>query len=121
MQVILGDRQSGKTTTLLDWLVQGRPRPSWPNWDRVIVTADARRARQIVERLGQPYQVRLRDQGGPFLAKLILAGENDYQVLRRLHLHDVAVGLDDAEEWFLARFGVVPTVVAMTGQLYHAD
>jgi len=37
MQVIVGERRTGRTTKLIDWLLQGREQNSYPYWSRVIV------------------------------------------------------------------------------------
>lgn len=37
MQVIVRDRQKGKTTELIKWLLQGKEQDTYPYWSRVIV------------------------------------------------------------------------------------
>jgi len=39
MQVIVRDRQEGKTTELIKWLLQGTEQDKYPYWSRVIVCA----------------------------------------------------------------------------------
>lgn len=39
MFVLLRDRAQGKTTLLVQWLLEGEPRSSYPGWSRVIVCA----------------------------------------------------------------------------------
>lgn len=40
MDVILGDRQTGKTTKLVEWLIQGHAIHSYPGWSRILVCAN---------------------------------------------------------------------------------
>lgn len=39
MQVFIGARQTGKTYSALDWLLEGESRKEYPYWSRVIVCA----------------------------------------------------------------------------------
>lgn len=39
MRLIAGDRQTGKSTELIKWLVDGHAIPEYPHWSRVIVVA----------------------------------------------------------------------------------
>lgn len=37
MDVVVRDRRQGKTTTLIDWLLEGKQTQDYPGWSRVIV------------------------------------------------------------------------------------
>lgn len=54
MQVIVGDRQQGKTTRLVEWVNQGRKVNDYPGWSRIIVTVDKRRAVQMCKKYSLP-------------------------------------------------------------------
>lgn len=40
MYVLVDDRQRGKTTKLVQWLLEGEPRANYPGWSRIIVCPD---------------------------------------------------------------------------------
>lgn len=42
MQVLVRDRQEGKTSALIAWLLKGTLKREYPGWSRVIVCADTR-------------------------------------------------------------------------------
>jgi phage terminase large subunit-like protein len=51
VRLLVGDRQSGKTTALLDWVLDGEPCSGYPGWTRVLIVptiADDRRLREMV-------------------------------------------------------------------------
>jgi hypothetical protein len=52
MKYIIGARRSGKTTQLLEWVLEGHPRNTFPYWSRVIISfshQEARRLRNILK------------------------------------------------------------------------
>lgn len=47
MRYIIGDRRSGKTTELLEWILDGHPRDTFPYWSRIIISFSDREARRL--------------------------------------------------------------------------
>lgn len=47
LHVVVGDRNTGRTTTLVGWVLQGQPVRGYPFWSRVLLVADIRRADQV--------------------------------------------------------------------------
>lgn len=49
MEVIVGDRQSGKTSALIDWLLEGEVIDNYPWWSRVIACTTQRRVVAVTD------------------------------------------------------------------------
>lgn len=123
MRVLVEDRQTGRTTQLLRWLSEGESRAAWPSWSRVIIVRDECEAKHLLQHHDAVKTVNqlLRERGGPDLAKVILAYDRDRYAIQRIRLHDVAVAVDNAEEWLHQSFGFVPAVVVLTGARMELD
>jgi hypothetical protein len=115
-RVFLADHLKGKTTQLVQWLLQGEPRASWPSWSRVLLVATVRDVHNVVAQHQEANQV-LRTKDGPALSKIVLCAERDaYAVHTRLRLQDVEVALDDADRWLRAQLGFMPALMSMTAK-----
>lgn len=51
MRLVVGDRQSGKTTYLLRWLAEGHPLSEPPFWSRAVVVQSVRMQRHLADRV----------------------------------------------------------------------
>lgn len=115
MVTLIGQRRSGKTSSLTGWLLAGRLVDGWPGWSRLLVVADARRARNVVAE-HDDVDAELRAAGfEPGLSKLVLP----FADAGRLHLRarNIEWALDDAEQVIVAMLGGLPSVLAMTGRV----
>lgn len=119
LRVVLGARQEGKTTRLIEWLLGGEPIDKWPSWSRVLIT---HRDALAYLRSGRfrAADNELRERGCPGgLGKVVLT-VGDY-ALTRLRLADVEVAVDNAEWLIEQQLGLRPDIVSMTGELFGAD
>jgi hypothetical protein len=119
VSTLLAGRQEGKTTRLIEWLLQGERIDSWPSWSRVLIVAEARQIEPIRSNYTAADQ-QLREQGCVGgLGKVVLS-VGSYS-LHRLRLSDVEVAVDNAEDLITQQLGFRPDVVSMTGALFGAD
>ena len=51
MKIIQGDRGLGKTTALIEWLLEGYAIPAYPGWSRVIVCLNHEQTTHVTARL----------------------------------------------------------------------
>lgn len=101
--VVVGDRQTGKTTRLVEWVQAGERRPLYPFWSRVLLVAS------------RDHQIQVRDDFG--LDGHQVFNLADWSVVHR-GVHDaVEVAVDDAElllQFVVGGFGL--SMVGMTAQ-----
>jgi hypothetical protein len=113
---LLAERQEGKTTQLIDWLLDGETIDKWPSWSRVLIVPNPRQMEDIVSRFRAADQ-ELRDKGCPGgLGKVILTAGG--YALTRLRLADVEVAVDNAEMLIEQQLGLRPDLVSMTGSVF---
>lgn len=114
MNVIVRDRQLGKTTELVRWLLGGRAINAWPGWSRVLVVADAQRAVWTSRHFHEADQW-LRVNGlPPGLQKIVLTAR-DWRNRRPGSDRLITWALDDAEQIIAQYFDGLPAVMSMTG------
>lgn len=119
LSAVLSDQLGGKTTQLIDWLIDGDPIDSWPSWSRVLIVPDGEQRRNIVSRF-QVANLTLRDKGCTGgLGKIVLT-VGDY-ALTRLRLADVEVAVDNADHLVEQMIGLRPDLVSMTGSVFGAQ
>lgn len=118
-QAVLAERQEGKTTQLIEWLVNGEPLDVWPSWSRVLIVPTPEQMSDIVHRFQVADQT-LRGKGCPGgLGKVVLT-VGSYQ-LTRLRLADVEVAVDNADHLIEQALGLRPDLVSMTGSVFGAQ
>jgi hypothetical protein len=119
VSTLLGGRQEGKTTRLIEWLLQGESIEPWPGWSRVLVVTTAALIDPIKDNFKAADQ-QLRDDGCVGgLGKVVLS-VGDYAITR-LRLSDVEVAVDNAEDLIAQQLGFRPDVVSMTAKLFGSD
>lgn len=118
-RAVLAERQEGKTTQLVEWLIGGEPIDAWPSWSRVLIVPDPRQMDDLVSRFKVADQT-LRDKGcRGGLPKVILTVGS--YALTRLRLADVEVAVDNADHLIEQAIGLVPDLVSMTGSVFGAQ
>lgn len=106
-QWVIADRQQGKSTALVTWLLGGHRVWGWPGWSRVLVVAHGQRAAEYIERMPQlQHELWGKRTGG--LGKLVITVE-EMRGLRGLD-PTVEFALDDVEA-LLARLLPMPVAV----------
>lgn len=119
LSAVLAERQGGKTTQLIEWLLNGEPINAWPSWSRVLIMPEKQQVTDLVRRFQVADQT-LRDKGCiGGLAKVALA-VGDY-ALTRLRLADVEVAVDNADHLVEQVLGLKPDMVSMTGSVFGAQ
>jgi hypothetical protein len=119
VSTLLAGRREGKTTRLVEWLLQGEQIEPWPGWSRVLVVATADRIDPIRDNFRAADQ-ELREKGcAGGLGKVVLSAGS--YALHRLRLSDVEVAVDSAEDLITQQLGFRPDVVSMTGAPFGAD
>lgn len=119
LSAVLADRQEGKTTQLVDWLVHGEPIDVWPSWSRVLIVPEARQLEDLVSRFRVADQT-LRDKGcAGGLGKVVLTVGS--YTLTRLRLADVEVAVDNADHLIEQALGLRPDLISMTGSVFGAQ
>jgi hypothetical protein len=119
VSTLLAGRREGKTTQLIEWLLQGESIEPWPGWSRVLIVTTAKLIDPIRDNFRAADQ-QLRDRGCVGgLGKVVLS-VGSYP-LHRLRLSDVEVAVDNAEDLITQQLGFRPDVVSMTGVPFGAD
>lgn len=119
MKVLATERQEGKTTELLSWLLGGESINLWPSWSRVIIVDTTSEALHLTQHhpAGIATDYLLRQKGGPVLSKLVLVYDKDqYAIRSRLHLANVEVGVDNVDHLLHRLLHQMPAYVTLTGQ-----
>lgn len=113
MDVVLGDRQAGKTTALVRWLLAGSSTHRYPGWSRVIVVGHADMVCWTATHFPDENRV-LREKFPPGLGKLVLTPR---EVLRVAQLagHELEIAVDDIDSILADHLGIFPARVALTG------
>jgi hypothetical protein len=119
LRALLAERQEGKTTQLVDWLVDGDPIDKWPSWSRVLIVPEKQQLMNIVSRF-QVANHALRDKGCPGGLQKVILTAGGY-ALTRLRLADVEVAVDNAEQLIEMQLGIRPDLVSMTGSVFGAE
>lgn len=134
MQVIVRDRQQGKTTDLVAWLLQGERRTNYPNWSRVILVHSNVLVAHTSNQVGRALQalpgtwfcercpIHLAEQCEAYHEKLsadirkAVWSFSDYS--HNAHGRDFEYAIDNLDAWISMTFhGKGPAIVAMTGTL----
>lgn len=121
LRVVLTERQQGKTTQLVEWLLGGEPIDAWPSWSRVLIVHDSRRLTYILDHFRAEQQELFRKGCPGGLGKIVMGGGRDGFVVQRLRLADVEVAVDDAEELIRQQLGFMPDIISMTGTPFGAQ
>lgn len=144
MKVIVGERRTGRTTKLIDWLLQGREQSHYPYWSRVIVCPTHNMVRyttnSVLRRIGElkwdpcsamlPHLHTCPDQHQSVLAdvKKAVWGLNDLMGRFRGMTHGgmFEYAVDDYDQ-MMSQVGRVaqgpfsPAIVVIEGSLYDAS
>ena len=115
LQALIAERQEGKTTQLIEWLLGGQLIDMWPSWSRVLIVPSSQQMKYLVHQFDAADQ-ELRDKGCPGGLQKVVLTVGSY-ALTRLRLADVEVAVDNAEELIEQQLGLRPDVVSMTGTL----
>lgn len=108
MQVLVRERQEGKTASLVNWLQQGERTDRYPGWSRVLVVIDERER----ARLREEYWSSIEDIDHRLWTYAEWTG------LRPGHKRGVEVAVDNLD-LLLAELGLPGvTVISMTGHLW---
>jgi len=109
-RVMAQDRQQGKTSALVDWLLDGHVVDGWPGWSRVIVFVDAKRQMDVTRT--HNHRVVGLVPGGLGKVGVTVSEWARFQ-------HGLARGiewaLDDADAFIAERMGM-PNVMTMTAR-----
>lgn len=116
LRAILAERQDGKTTQLVNWLLGGEPIDKWPSWSRVLIVPTAAQMKVVADRFPLVDQ-ELRDRGCQGGLQKIILPVGGY-ALTRLRLADVEVAVDNAEDLIAQQLGFRPDLVSMTGSVF---
>lgn len=120
LQIVLADRQEGKTTRLVEWLLQGHLTEPWPGWSRMLLVPTVREAVNLPEEYhwaDLELRMHLGVPGG--LGKIICSA-NEISSLR-LHVGrnpDLEIALDNADHWLQHQLGFDPALLSLTGSVY---
>jgi len=121
LRALVADRQEGKTTQLVEWLLGGEPIEAWPSWSRLLVVTSEQRYSYILDRFHVASR-ELESKGCPGgLGKVVVSANFDKFVIQRMRLADVEVAVDDVEELIAQQLGFLPDVVSMTAKPFGAD
>lgn len=119
LRALLAERQEGKTTRLIEWLLGGEPIDKWPAWSRVLIVPNPRQMKYVVDRFTAADR-ELRDRGCPGGLQKIVLTAGGY-ALTRLRLADVEVAVDNAEELIEQQLGLRPDLVSMNGAVFGPE
>lgn len=116
---LVDDRHSGKTTKLMQWLIEGKVIEEYPGWSRALVLLSTQQLLFVREAYPGADQI-LRERGCPGgLGKVLLSRGDIRGYLRGQPRVELAV--DDAEELFAEMLGIRPAVVSVNGELAHDE
>lgn len=110
LQVLLTGRQAGKTSKLMDWLLEGEKVLGWPHWSRGIIVPAQDRADWMVREF--PVHRNYLHHMGVDIRNLLTGPE--YRG-RRDVFRDTEFAVDDAEAILSRYLGLRPSVLTMTG------
>lgn len=122
MEIVVGGRGTGRTTTLCKWLMQGKPQGN-AGWSRVILVANDAQRRWCLQTLHE-----VADNWSHEAAKLrVLALLPELVMLTgqarsTLRGQKVEIAVDNLDDVLISMFGQLPEAVSTTGQvtLLHA-
>lgn len=118
MLVVAAGRQLGRTTALASWLLGGHPLVVWPEWSRMLVVPNGRRADQVATEQTIVADA-LRVAGAPSLRRLVLSLDELRMLANRGTDYldtEVEFALDDADHIIThACRGIVPTMISIEG------
>jgi hypothetical protein len=121
LRALVAERQEGKTTQLVEWLLGGEPIEAWPSWNRLLVVVNEQRYAYVLDRFGAASR-KLEEKGcAGGLGKVVVSANFDKFVIQRMRLADVEVAVDDAEELIAQQLGFLPDVVSMTAKSFGSD
>lgn len=122
MIVHVAGRQTGKTTKMIAWLLEGHPINDYPGWSRAIVCA----THEMVVHVTHEVREATRIWEGTFphhsladLRKAIWSVEDLQYLSRGIKLDDFEYAVDNAEIVLARALRVYqsPTIITMTGEL----
>lgn len=115
-KVLVLDRQQGKTTWAIRWLMGGHKVDGWPGWSRVLVVMTANEARRIL--IDYPdEQGKLHAMGNGGLGKLVITLD---EARHALSVADpqVEVAFDNADLLVERALGRRPALVTYNAALF---
>lgn len=138
MKVLVGSRQSGRTTKLVEWLLDGKEQQGYPQWSRVILCATNNQViwlhRFIQDEIKRLNWIVECEQCLPHLTnncvkhhhhvmtqiRKAVWGFNDFQTNARGR-RDFEYGIDDAEEFLFTGFvpHKLPSVIVLEGEIWE--
>ena len=119
MIVIVGDRQTGRTTALLRWLIGGHPVDGWPGWSRVLIVSTAQDAQRILTDYPD-LQSGLRAVFPPALGKVVIS-LHELAHVRRVVDPGVSFAVDNADQLIAYSLSVRPAVITLCGVAVDPD
>jgi hypothetical protein len=113
MIVVVGERQTGRTSALLRWLIGGHPVDGWPGWSRVLVVPAATRIPQMLIDYSE-LQHAMRRRFEPAFGKLLIS-MHELSHVRRIADPGVSFAIDDADQIIAYSLSITPAVVSICG------
>jgi hypothetical protein len=111
--VIARPRGRGKTSELIQWLVNGHLVQGWPGWSRLIVVADERMQKSMMDTWN--HQVRPLVPGG--LGKVVITAAELHNRVPGTRINQgIQVAFDDIDALLWATLGLLPDVMTMTAR-----
>lgn len=111
--VLARPRQNGKTSELIQWLINGHRVEDWPGWSRVIVTPTTHQQKIMLNRWAQ--QVDPLIPGG--LSKVVItAAELHNRAPGKRIQASIEIGFDDVDTFLWSTLSVLPDVITMTAR-----
>lgn len=115
LQVIVGERRTGRTSRLLRWLRDGHPIDSYPRWSRILVCAHADHVptvhRLAFERYGQ----------GPWSKSVFSVADLRSAWRGAIRPGTVEYAVDDADALMWSYLGVnqLPSLLTLCGRIFE--
>src|SRR5689334_17704505 len=118
MIVRVGDRQTGKTTRLISWLLEGHAIESYPGWSRAIVCANRTQVlstTQLVRRATENWEEAFDQRALTDLRKAVWSMDDLWSVMRGMKLEGFEYAIDNLEMILGKHFPGTPAIITLTG------
>lgn len=123
MKVMVTGRQGGKTSAMIQWMLNGYSINRYPYWSRVIVCPSITQAMHFAKRLREATEDFDENESWVWdLRKAVWCADDLIAVGKQYGLRDIEIGIDDAET-FISRLltGQRLSFMTLTGELVDQE